>query len=70
MPSQCLPPRKRSEAIARRAQMLQRAAMMARYAGDESLPWAKRYEFTVIGDHCLDNAREADDFLRRFFERA
>lgn len=63
------PPRRRSEAIFRRTEMLRHAAIMAKHAGDKRLPWGKRYEYAVIGDDCLDLAREADDFLRSFFQR-
>lgn len=65
-----MPPRRRSEAIHRRTLMLQQAARLAKFAGDERLSWGKRYEFAVLGDDALQHAKEADDFLRKFFERA
>ena len=53
-----------------RAEMLASAKTMAFYAGDTRLPSGYRYEAAVIGDHCLDVAKECDAFIREHLQRS
>lgn len=54
----------RVEAMTIRAEMLARARAMALVAGNESLPWGKRYHAAVAGDDCLDIAKLAAAYIR------
>jgi len=55
----------RREALAGRAEMLMmRARKMAAITADVTQRFGVRYEAAVLGDHCLDLAREYDDYIR------
>jgi hypothetical protein len=50
--------------LAIQAEMLARARSMALIAGDEAMPWGKRYHAAVAGDDCLDIAKMAAEWIR------
>jgi len=54
----------RQEAVAARYEMLEHAARCAKRAADPGLRFGLRYEAAVIGDHCLDVAKEYDAYIR------
>ena len=56
----------RQEALQGRAEMLARARQMAAIAANERFRWGVRYEAVVLGDHCLDLAREYHAFIREY----
>jgi hypothetical protein len=59
-----------AEAVEGRKEMMGHARTMAVIAGDESRRWGDRYEAAVVGDHCLDIAKEYDAYIREFCKRS
>ena len=56
----------RQEALQSRGEMLTRARQMAAVAANERFRWGIRYEAAVLGDNCLDLAKEYDAFIRKY----
>ena len=56
----------RQEALQGRAEMLARARQMAAVTANERFRWGIRYEAAVLGDNCLDLAKEYDAFIRKY----
>ena len=58
----------RSEALVIRQVWLTGARQMALIASLDWLDWGTRYRAAVVGDECLEIAREADAFIRECAE--